>query len=33
MHILNLRKKIEVDPKSPRYVQTARGMGYGFAEI
>jgi two-component system, OmpR family, alkaline phosphatase synthesis response regulator PhoP len=33
MHVLNLRKKIEVDPKSPRYVQTARGMGYRFAEL
>ena len=33
MHILNLRKKIEANPKSPRFVQTARGVGYGFAEI
>ena len=33
MAILNLRKKIEADPKSPRFVQTARGMDYKFAEI
>jgi DNA-binding response OmpR family regulator len=33
MPILNLRKKIEADPKSPRYVQTARGIGYRGAEI
>ena len=33
MHILNLRKKIEADPKHPRYIQTARGMGYRFAEV
>jgi DNA-binding response OmpR family regulator len=31
MHILKLRKKIGANPKSPRHVQTARGMGHGFA--
>jgi len=27
-HVKNLRKKIEPDPKHPRYVETAFGMGY-----
>ena len=26
--ITRLRKKIEVDPKNPKYLQTLRGMGY-----
>jgi DNA-binding winged helix-turn-helix (wHTH) protein len=29
---MNLRKKIEPNPDQPRYVQTAYGMGYKFAE-
>jgi two-component system alkaline phosphatase synthesis response regulator PhoP len=29
-HILNLRKKIEPKPSSPRYVRSVRGMGYRF---
>ena len=33
MQIRNIREKIEPDPKNPRYVLTARGMGYKFAEI
>ena len=33
MQIRNIREKIESDPKNPRYVLTARGMGYKFAEI
>jgi two-component system KDP operon response regulator KdpE len=31
LHIANLRKKIEPDPASPRYVRTHRGLGYAFA--
>ena len=27
-HVKNLRKKIELDPKSPRYVETVFGVGY-----
>ena len=27
-HIVNLRRKIEADPKQPRYLQTVRGAGY-----
>ena len=26
--ITRLRKKIETDPKNPKYLQTLRGMGY-----
>jgi two-component system alkaline phosphatase synthesis response regulator PhoP len=33
VHIQHIRKKIEADPKNPRYVQTVRGMGYQFAEL
>ena len=29
-HIKNLRKKLEVDPRSPQYVQTVYGVGYKF---
>jgi two-component system alkaline phosphatase synthesis response regulator PhoP len=28
-----VRKKIEPDPKEPRYIQTVRGIGYKFAEF
>ena len=28
VQITRLRRKIEVDPKSPRYLQTVRGEGY-----
>jgi DNA-binding response OmpR family regulator len=31
-HIKNIRKKIERDPRSPRYVLTVFGVGYRFAE-
>ena len=31
-HVKNLRRKIEPDPKSPRYVLTVYGVGYRFAE-
>ncbi|PZD93608.1 DNA-binding response regulator [Paenibacillus sambharensis] len=30
VHISNLRKKIECDPASPRYIHTVRGIGYKF---
>jgi two-component system alkaline phosphatase synthesis response regulator PhoP len=30
VHIQHVRKKIEPDPKNPRYVQTVRGAGYKF---
>jgi DNA-binding response OmpR family regulator len=29
-HILNLRKKIEIDPSIPRLIQGVRGLGYRF---
>ena len=29
-HVSNLRKKIELDPKSPIYIQTVWGIGYRF---
>jgi len=32
VHIGNLRQKIEENPSKPRYVLTARGMGYKFAD-
>jgi DNA-binding response OmpR family regulator len=29
-HILNLRKKIEIDPGAPRHLRSVRGIGYRF---
>jgi len=31
-HVKNIRRKIEPDPGSPRYVETVYGVGYRFAE-
>jgi two-component system phosphate regulon response regulator OmpR len=31
VQITRLRRKIEDDPKSPRYLQTVRGEGYMLA--
>src|ERR1019366_8832944 len=31
-HVKNIRRKIEQDPRSPRYVLTVFGVGYRFAE-
>ena len=31
-HIKNIRRKIEPDPRNPRYVETVYGLGYRMAE-
>jgi DNA-binding response OmpR family regulator len=31
-HVKNLRRKVEPDPRAPRYVQTVFGIGYRFAD-
>jgi len=31
-HIKNIRRKIEPDPREPRYILTVYGMGYKFAD-
>lgn len=31
IHVTRLRRKIESDPKNPRYLQTVRGVGYMLA--
>jgi two-component system alkaline phosphatase synthesis response regulator PhoP len=31
-HVKNIRRKIEPDPREPRYVQMVYGVGYRFAE-
>ncbi len=33
VHVQHVRKKVEPDPKNPRYIQTVRGFGYKFAEL
>jgi DNA-binding response OmpR family regulator len=32
VHIFNLRRKIEPDPKHPRYIKTVYGAGYKLSE-
>ena len=32
-HVKNIRRKIEPDPREPRYVLTAYGVGYRFADV
>ena len=32
VHVGNLRRKIEPDPKQPVYVKTVYGVGYKFSE-
>ena len=31
-HVKNIRRKIEPDPRQPRYIQTVYGVGYRFGE-
>ncbi len=31
-HIKNLRRKLEPDPRVPRYILTVHGVGYRFAD-
>jgi len=33
VHILNLRRKLEPNPKHPKYIKTAYGAGYKFSEV
>ncbi|MBM3149760.1 MAG: winged helix-turn-helix domain-containing protein, partial [Chloroflexi bacterium] len=33
VHILNLRRNLEPDPKRPKYIKTVYGDGYKLAEI
>mgnify|MGYP001142845005 CR=1 FL=1 len=33
VHILNLRRKMELDPKNPRYIKTVYGAGYKLSEV
>jgi two-component system, OmpR family, alkaline phosphatase synthesis response regulator PhoP len=32
-HVKNLRRKLEPDPRSPRYLLTVFGVGYRFADL
>ena len=31
LHVSNLRKKLERDPKAPAIIKTIRGVGYAFS--
>jgi two-component system alkaline phosphatase synthesis response regulator PhoP len=31
-HVKNIRRKLEPDPREPRYIETVHGVGYRFAE-
>ena len=31
-HVKNVRRKLEPDPRNPRYVLTVHGVGYKFAD-
>jgi DNA-binding response OmpR family regulator len=31
VQVLRLRRKLEIDPRAPRVIQTQRGVGYVFA--
>jgi DNA-binding response OmpR family regulator len=31
-HVKNVRRKLEPDPRTPRYVLTVYGVGYKFAD-
>jgi DNA-binding response OmpR family regulator len=31
-HVKNIRKKLEPDPRNPRYLETVHGVGYRFAD-
>jgi two-component system, OmpR family, response regulator len=31
VQVLRLRRKLEIDPAAPRFIQTQRGVGYVFA--
>ncbi|UCC17515.1 MAG: response regulator transcription factor [Dehalococcoidales bacterium] len=33
VHILNIRRKMEVDPAKPRYIKTIYGAGYKLSEV
>lgn len=33
VHILNLRRRLEPDPKHPRYIKTVYGAGYKLSEL
>ena len=33
VHIKNLRRKIEINPQEPRYIQTVFGVGYKFGKV
>ncbi len=32
VHVMNLRRKVEPDPRRPKYIQTVYGVGYKFSE-